>query len=529
VAFPSLRLFVRSLTDQLMKLHSRLDRTRVVDLNTVLVGINLIIMSLILLAHNEMRDHQYLDQRTVLLAVLLSIETHVALFIERRRRDPFVTLLALNTIFFFSLRVFTLALFPYSLVFDRYSYGPTNSNYALVFILIANAALYGGFYAANSKTIQDIKVGTWRATSSGRATFLLLAGIVFAYSSDRFWTADTIPRALNFIVLFASQNIIILLAFAYYLLFRKSISRFMSAALVALIVAEALLHFLYGSRSAVIGIVQNYILVSLAITRTVTVRRKVALSGLLLLPVIGILLIGSFTISSYIRASTRAKGSVFDVSRAFELALESWDQLATQSTLDVVLPPIFARAGYFDFSAEIIANSDRYKAVINVPTYAKSIVDNLLTPGFDLFDQPKVSNSLRFVYDELGVESKKLVAEEYLSDQLGLYGEFYALFNWASIPALFTLAFFFSRVYRGLKGTNPFDLTVKRIVVLYAFGELVNSFGIDWVIIEVVPMVAAIFVYRLFFATKRHPPIRITPRPRTSGFGPPVPIRPHPG
>jgi hypothetical protein len=459
------------------------------------------------------------------LGVLLSIETHVALLVERKRRDPFVTLLAINTVFFISFRLLTLALFSYSLVFDRYSYSANDSNYALVFILISNAALYGGFYAANSISIRDIDPGPWRATSAGRATLLLLAGVLFAYSSDRFWTAASVPRVLNFVILFASQNIIILLAFAYYLLFRKSISRFMSSALVALIIAEVLLHFLYGSRSAVVGVVQNYVLVSLAMAGTVRVGRKLALSGLLLLPVIGILLVGSFTISSYIRASTRAKGMVFDVSRALELAVESWDQLATQSTLDVVLPPMFARAGYFDFSAEIIAHSDRYKAVINVPTYGESIVDNLLTPGTDLFDQPKVSNSLRFVYEELGTPSKKLVAEEYQSDQLGLYGEFYTIFNWASIPVFFTLAFFLSRVYRGLKGRNPYDLTIKRIVVLYVFISLLNSFGIDWVIIEVVPMVAAIVLYKVFFTTKRASDHRPPRRLMTDGLGRPGQIQ----
>ena len=72
-----------------------------------------------------------------------------------------------------------------------------------------------------------------------------------------------------------------------------------------------------------------------------------------------------------------------------------------------MLPPIFNRAGFFDYSAEIIAHSDRYKEEFNLATYAKSIIDNLLTPGFDVYDQPKISNALQFIYADLGKPSKE--------------------------------------------------------------------------------------------------------------------------
>ena len=238
--------------------------------------------------------------------------------------------------------------------------------------------------------------------------------------------------------------------------------------------------------------------------------------GLFLLPVAAILLVGSYAISTYIRAS-RTQGSVFDVSNALRIAVESRDQLATESNLDVLLAPMFARAGYFDFSAELIANHQRYRSVINIPAYERSIIDNLLTPGFDVFDQPKVSNSLHFVYEELGTPSKKLVDEEYQSDQFGLYGELYTLFTWGSIPIFFILAFLLKRIYLRLKGTNPFDLAIKRIVVLYTFGILINSYGLDWVVIEVVPILVAIVVYKAFFKTRRYSAIQSSRALATGG------------
>jgi len=482
-----------------------------VDLNTILSATNLFVLGALLLARGEFQEAKYLDRLSFVLVILLSLQTHVALLIERKHRDPFVILFAITTTVFFSLRVLTLALFPYSLVFERYSYSPGDSAYALVFILVANTALYGGFLLASSRSAKKIELGDWRPTSAGRAAMLLLAGVVFAYSSDRV----AVPRVLSFLIVFVSQYTIVLLAFAYYLLFRKSISRFVSILIISLVIVEAVLHFLVGSRSALTGILQNYILVTLAIAGTVNINRKVLTWGVFLLPAAAILLVGSYAISTYIRAS-RTQGSVFDVSNALRIAVESRDQLATQSNLDGLMAPIFARAGYFDFSAELIANRERYKSVINVPAYGRSIIDNLLTPGFDLFDQPKVSNSLHFVYEELGTPSKKLVDEEYQSDQFGLYGELYTLFSWGSIPIFFILAFLLKRIYLRLEGINPFDLAIKRIVVLYTFGILINSYGLDWVVIEVLPILVAIVVYKAFFKTRRRSAIR-SPRPLVAG------------
>ena len=478
--------------------------TRPIDLNSLLIWTNLAVLCATLLAHGEFQDHKYLDQGSLVLAIVLAMQTHLALTVERKHRDPFVILLAITMIFFFSFRLLSLALFPYSDVFERYSYSPSGSDYALAFILIANVALYAGFFLASSRSASGIETGDWRPTSFGRAVTLLLAVVVFAYSGSNLWRAGAVPRAVGFLLVFLSQYTIILLAFTYYLLYRKSVGRLASIALISLVVIEAVLHFLIGSRSAITGILQNYILATLAIVGSVRFSRRLIGWGMILLPVAAILLVGSFAISTYIRAS-RAQSSVFNASDAFRIATGFRDQVTGQPTLDALLPPLFARAGYFDYSAELIANTDRYKSVINLPAYGKSVVDNLLTPGFDVFDQPKVSNSLRFIYEELGTPSKKLVSEEYQSDQLGLYGELYTLFKWASLPVFFFLAFFLKRGFIAIKGINPFDLAIKRIVILYTFGIVVNSYGLDWVVIEVTPILAAIVVYKWFFKSGRRP------------------------
>jgi hypothetical protein len=94
-------------------------------------------------------------------------------------------------------------------------------------------------------------------------------------------------------------------------------------------------------------------------------------------------------------------------------------------------------------------------------------------------------------------------AEEYQSDQLGLWGELYLLFGYASLPLFFLVAFLFKRVYFAFRGPSPFVITVKRVVCLSIFVAVVNSFGMDWTLGQVIPLLAAVYIYRYFFAARR--------------------------
>jgi hypothetical protein len=420
---------------------------------------------------------------------------------EARRRNPFIILLAFSMIFYYSLRLLTLSLYPFSVVFDRYPYDASDSNYALIFIIVANVFLYTGFHIVRFNGNYAINSGKWRAGSPWRVAFLMLAAIIFAYFSGIYWTEDNVPRVFNFLTTFLSQNIVLLMALSYYLLFKKSLTKKVAVTLVVLIVTEMVAHTLMGSRSAIVSIIQNYILVTLAIGSRIQLGRRYFILGIVLFPVVMALLVGSFAISTYNRANRDSAASL-NLSRAVELARESSSALSIDSTLDTVVPLIAARAGFFDFSAEIIAHRDEYNSIINLSSYAKSIVDNILTPGFDVYDQPKISNALQFVYNDLGPPSKEQAAETYQSDQFGMYGEFYALFGYASLPLFFLVAYLFKRVYVGMRSANPFALTMKRVIVLFVFVRLLDSYGIDWTILETLPLVAAIYIYKYFFFSK---------------------------
>jgi hypothetical protein len=475
-----------------------------VDFNSVLIGLNFIVACLVISRFSGVKNNDYLDQETIVLGVLLSLQTHIALQLERKRRDPFVILLSFTTIFYFSFRLFTLALYPFSVVFLRYSYGPADSNYALIFIIIANLFLYAGFFFVKFNKNAVIDSHTWRPRSPSRVVMLMAVSLIYSYFSAIYWTPEELPRIAGLIGVFISPPIILLMALSYFILFRKTLDRRAAIAIGLLITLEIVAHTLAGSRSGITTLVQNIMLAVLAISSSIRIRRTHFILGCALAPLVLAILIGTFAISTFNRGHRDGASSI-NLSQAVELAGQAGSELSANSELEIVLSPIFDRAGFFDYSAEIIAHSDRYKQVFNLSTYAKSIVDNLLTPGFDVYDQPKISNALQFVYEDLGQPSKEQVTETYQSDQFGIYGELYALFGFASLPLFFLIAFMLKRVYVRLSSENPFTLAMLRLIVLSVFVKIVDSYGMDWTIIETLPFVAAIYLYKFLFRSRRFP------------------------
>jgi hypothetical protein len=484
---------------------------RAIDFNGVLAALNLVVTGLLVYALCRAQDNVYVDQETISLGIVLCIQTHAALRIERRQRDPFVILLAFTTILYYSLRIFTLTLYEHSDVFYRFPYDAGDSNYALIFILIANLCLYFGLYLVKSKGEQAVNTSGWEATSSARVVLLMVAAIFFAYFSGSAGSDAEAggTRLLSILSIFLAPNVIVLMVLSYFVLFRKSLSPAFSFALAALIAVEMIVHTLIGSRSAIVVFVQNCIFVGLALNGFIKIKRKYVLLGVAMLPVLAVMLVAAFGISTYNRAA-RVAGSPLDLNKAFESAMEFNSTLSPGSTLDLVLPPVFSRAGFFDYSAEIIAHRQQYKWVINLAAYGKSIVDNILTPGFDVYDQPKIGNALQFAYQDIGDPSKELlsISDTYQSDQLGIYGEFYALFAYGALPVLFAGAYLLKRVYVGLRSANPFNLLMRRVVVLLIFERTVDSYGIDWTIEEAIPLVVAILIYAVIFSIRRTKPPR---------------------
>lgn len=482
-------------------------KSRFVDLNFLIGAANVVVAALIASSLPSLEPNPCLDRTTLGLGLLLCLQTQFALAVERRRRDPFVLLLAFSMVLYFSLRIFTLTKYPVSAVFFRFSFEPADANYALVFMLIANIFLYAGLFAVRMRQPPAIDTTARRATTPGQVLALLTMTIALTYVVGSQASLGTTPRAIGALAVLLAPLVVVTMALVYFLLFRHALSRTFVLMLGGLILIEMVAHTLWGSRSAIVGFVQIFLLAAFAVKGEIQFSKRLVLTGTLMLPVVIPLLVASFALSTAARAA-KETGANFDVASSLSLANDAGEGALASPAAETLIGAVLARAGFFDFSAEVIAHRDRYSAVINLPAYGRSVVDNVLTPGFDLFDQPKIANGISFVYREWGQPSKRAVAElpGYQSDQIGIYGEFYVLFGYASLPLFFVFAAGLKAIYARVRSRNPFLFAMMRVVILAFFVRTIDSFGFDWTVGEVLPIALATVLYSVLFASRVNRP-----------------------
>src|SRR5579862_539163 len=210
-------------------------RKSFVDLNGLLIVTNASIIGVMLYVYSGYGRNEFVDAETIGLGVVLCLQTIGALVLERRRRDPFVILTAFTMTAYYAVRIVTLTLYPFSTVFLRYSYDANDSDYALIFILIANVLLYAGLLIVRPAEGGGVLREAVAATP-GRVIAVLVTAIAFTYLTGSYWAHDNIPRGLSFMVLFLSPNAVVLIVVTYYFVFRKSLSRGISLCMIGLIV-----------------------------------------------------------------------------------------------------------------------------------------------------------------------------------------------------------------------------------------------------------------------------------------------------
>jgi hypothetical protein len=255
---------------------------------------------------------------------------------------------------------------------------------------------------------------------------------------------------------------------------------------------------LTGSRAAILSVINYIIFAQLAVYDNLKVKKIYLVFGAVLLPIMILI----FAVSTFLRPRLENRGNIggetFEVLKEFDIA----DTITDGS--DLVLKQVFDRIGFLDYCAETISNTDKYSGIFNPWYYFKSIVDNILTPGFTVFDTPRTSNAIVFVYNEKGAPSLSKVHEAYQSDEFTLYGEFYALFGkWFSLIPIFFLGFFFKRIYLNLNQNNIYQFYLKRAIILFVFYSTLNSFGLDWILLDVVAIFFTYNIFKRFFKFRK--------------------------
>lgn len=400
-------------------------------------------------------------------------------------------------ILYFLLRILTLLYYDFSFVFQRYPFAPENLNYGLVFILVANLFFYFGLTINGLRTNIFNRSLNTRPIHTNRVITLIVIGYFVAfYQKVGLGFLEGLLEMVK--SLFINLGTMLFMAIVFIMVFKGRIGRRTKNIVLIGILGMVLLQTLTGSRSAILTVVNYLIFASLAIHDHIKVKKKYLVLGAMLLPIMIIL----FALTTYLRPRlenrTKISTDTFEVLKEFDIR-----ELVIERS-DLVLAGVFDRIGFLDYCAETIANSDRYSGVFNLTYYFKSIVDNILTPGFTVFDTPRVANAINFVYNERGSPSLAKVDEAYQSDEFTMYGEFYSLFGkWFSLIPIFFTGFFCKRIYLNLKPDNIYLFFLKRAIILYLFYSLLNSFGLDWLLLDATAIFFTYQIFKSFFKFKQ--------------------------
>lgn len=262
-----------------------------------------------------------------------------------------------------------------------------------------------------------------------------------------------------------------------------------------------LLQTLSYSRSGLLTLFDTCFIFILVFLPKIRFKRISVYLFLFTMPFLLTVAINIYSISSISRSIKGDDG--ITLSEKIELFNESHNIVNNSLESDRYKAQAFSRAGYFDFSAEIIAHKDQYADVFAGTTYIKSIVDNDLTPGFDIFNQPRITSSFRYVYGDVSslYINKR---EQGHSDHIGIYGEMYGLFGYFSYFVLFIVAYNLKKIYQRFWTKNPVKSGLIRILILFMFYRYMNSFGLDWILWELmITSVAYITLYTIAFSTRK--------------------------
>ena len=464
-----------------------------VDLNLILRILILLIFIFTWYAYNIKGDNEYINKTSIWLGSLMAFELYIFLLVEKKRRDPFIILLCVQCVFYFLLRILTLSLYPFSLAFKRFNFNSHDLNYAIFFIIVANIALFFGFYVNKVKSIKFTDVDKIYPTKQHYVFLIYLFGLLMSFPSTM--GLAPIEWFMTFIgSLFVDFYIIILMIIIYLFLFKRRIKYLYKFLLISALIFFVVLHTLVGSRGAMLMVFYFIIFALLSINGFIKVKKGILLSSLFVFPIMIIV----FIISTYLRPRLEERSKVnnetIEVLKEFDL------KETFKNNSEIILSPIFDRIGYLDYGAELIAHKEIYDPIFTYKYYTMSFIDNIFTPGFDIFNIPKISNSQKFVYNNEGTPMKSKVSEAYQSDEFTLYGEFYIAFGkWFSLIPIFLLAFFLKRVYVKLAGKNIFELCIKRSIVLMIFFYFIQSYGIDWIASISLGFIVTYFTFKSFF------------------------------
>lgn len=469
-----------------------------IDVRDLLRALNISVIVLMLAASPFFHHARYADEWTLLLGLILALLTHVGLS-KKGPSDPFVIILLYYVVTYYTFRIVTLAVFDTSDVFRRYPYSAEDTNYALTFVIACTACMLCGFRFSRGSVCPTSAEPSEPKPDIPGICRLLLAVLMLSIAASVLGLFDRLAEGSNFLrvaIFFVRPTALLTLVGAFFVIYYREISRQYLYAYGVLYLIYATYLTIGGTRGIFVYMIELLGLLLIA-NEKFSVNKRNLIRWLMLSPLLAILLILGYNFSTLQRSVPEGgRAQLEAVAGNLYAAIVNGDGV---DDAKANLARILSRVGFLDFSSEIIAHKNQYKSIFNASYYTESFVDNLLTPGWDVYDTPKVSYALIFKYLNLnnGEPSKSFLAKNniYHSDQLGIYGESYGLFGWCSLVILFVFCFSIKWIYYNIRvSRHRYRELLKKVVILIFFVQLVNSFGLDWSFVQMAPFVLTAFL-----------------------------------
>ena len=453
-----------------------------IDINSILSYINTFVLFGTMFFYLVFGTQENVNETTLFIYSLLAIQTHLFLKFEKKNQNPFLILIVVYLVFFNYPKIITLYWDVENIgVIHRMNDAVVaDINNALEFIFFANLMLFLGLcqFKNNLREIYKEILIDYTANRNLKICFLV-ALFIFIYSLNLSFPLLTNLMSIILYLISPTNLIIVILTL---IICNKppgggllAKDRIWYVLLFINIFVLSLNQLASGSRSAFFVIAQSSFIIILSCN-----KRRIKTKYFLLVFILILISFVTFSLSTSLRSNKISESTPF-----YERLMIIVDQLKQTNfenvqSNNVVTRNVIDRIIYLDYTIDMLKNYDHYVDVINVSSGLKSAIDGL-TPGFDLFDAPKLSNALSSVYYSDLDRLKRVNNSGYQSDQFNIYGEFYVLFGaWFSLPFFCFFSYLASSFYRKLRYTSYFRLCVWKSFYMITFASFLTSFGFDW-------------------------------------------------
>ncbi len=429
----------------------------------------------------------YVNNYTILLDSLLILENIFFLYSAKKSENVLVLWLVIWNLLYVTLRVITLNLTEYSEVLPRVGALAEDINNTIIQYIVFSFLLWMILKSKYKKSV-TLPISSSRNTKYVLSFYWIIVLISLLARIEIPFFSDVCIFMLAY---FVNLQVAALLIAVYYI----SNIRILSTK-ERILFLLALLYFavdlmLGGSRAGLFVVIKIFVCVafSLNITR---VKIRYVLFTIAIIP----FLILMFQVTTYMRKISMTESTI---SEKIELVKYVYNYLSTSSyDLAKQCGPVFDRIGFLDYTCEMNKRADFFRTFINVSQELKSIVDNALSPGFDVFDAPRISTTIGASYDIGAVTSQQSILKYgYHSDELTLLGELIVLFG---KPLCYFVIILFALGLRKIwcKIIHSKNGAYKCALFLFLFDKLLASFGLDWLVIDTVTILIVFYLYKRF-------------------------------